>query len=193
MRKIFLMLLFSAQSVAALPEFAGARADDKPIHALLTSEASDKNSNVAIADIGELVLDSDEMIIRIYAGFGEGIVMRGGHPLSLHELKVTTDALALTWYAPCPGLTTSRGDPARAWQVIQDQDLFSIRGSDAYADYPRVLDGTSYLVQIKTAAAYREFYVSNPTEYTHGDNPRLLTILRAIGEEFDEPVCGSPQ
>ena len=193
MRNLVFLLLAFAASALALPDFTGYRPDDQPVYEGFTASARAKNANVGIADIEQVIVGNEELLIRIYVGFGQQVYMRGGHPLDLTELHVRPDGLTLHWYPPCPGgPIIGQRDPARVWQVIQDQDLFAIRDSAAYEDYPMVLDGTGYLTQIKTASAYRDFYVSNPYEYQRGDNPRLLAILMALAEEFAGLGCTAP-
>ena len=184
------LFLLVCQFSLALPDFTGFREDDSPVFDGYLSEAHTKNLNVGVADIQEMEPGPDEMLIRIYAGFGIQPTRIGGHPLDLKEIRVKDDVVTMLWYPACPGRPeTTRTTPDNAWRILQEQNFFTIRDSRTFPDYPGMLDGITYLIQIKTVDTYREFTVSNPQDYESEDNERLLTTLRIIEDEFDTPGC----
>ena len=186
-------MCFFCQLSFGLPRFTGMRQDDSPVFEGFLSSAHDKNINVEISDIGDVELDKDEMLIRIYAGFGTQPMRRGGHPLDLYELHLKGEEVSILWFPPCPGgPELTRGQPLTAWRTLQEQDFFTIRDSRTFPDYPGVLDGTTYLVQIKSQDAYREFTISDPDLYQSKDNSRLETTLAAIAAEFEDAACLRP-
>jgi hypothetical protein len=178
-------------AILALPEFAGMRHDDKPIAGADESIRA-KNENVGISDIEDISVNNDEMVIRIYEEHGAFIV--GGHPFDLKEIRATDEAVSMLWYPPCPGKPEMpRNLPGNAWRVMQEQDFLSVRDWRNFPGYPSIRDGAYYIIQIKTASAYREFTLNNPLEYASEDNERFLTALAAIAAEFDMPACFAPQ
>lgn len=183
------VLPFFANAALALPDFSGPRDDDTPVFRGFLTSAQQKNSNVGIDDIDEAILGQDEMQIRIYAGFGLQGFQRGGHPLDLKLIQLKGDVPTPLWYPPCPGGPESGSrDPERAWRTVLAQELFTIQDSNAVSEYPRVRDGITYLIQIRSALAYREFVVSNPALYASDDNTRLLTLIEALAAAFDSPA-----
>jgi hypothetical protein len=196
---ISMVLMFLSQSGFALPEFTGMRDDDEPIlgrHGGIHA----KNINAGIPDIEDIELASEEMIVRIYADHRTQMV--GGHPYDLKEVRVKNDAVSMLWYPNC------RGEPEKphassdnTCRVLQEQDFFSIRDYrnfpprtfivDGQVQQSATADGNYYVVQIKTAGAYRQFAFSTDAIHVAGsqDARGFLTSLGAISAEFGTPAC----
>jgi hypothetical protein len=166
LEKVFVLTacVLVSRVVLALPEFTGMRDDDKPVDSY---DVRGKNENVGIPDVQDIRLASEEMIIRVYADHRGN--RNGGHPYDLKELRVKGDMVSMLWYPTCMGdPELPRTSPDSAWRVLQEQEFFTIRD---YRNFPlrtvvvdgQVLrqppstDGDYYVVQIKTADAYREF------------------------------------
>lgn len=133
------------------------------------------------------------MRIRIYAEFGNSPFIIGGHPLWLFDLHIQEATslatnISLLRYPPCPNAEeASNSKTEETWQAILDQNLFTIRNARAIPDYPRIFDGVTYVIQIKSRYAFREFSLSNPSEANFEDTKRFLAILSTISKQFHNP------
>jgi hypothetical protein len=174
-----------------LPEFNGPRADDLALFPGFLDSVAEKNAYEGLPDIHSVVLDDNELLIRIYTGFGD-IVLEDGRPsLQMYQVHFVDNQADMLWFPYCAsGVETTRRSPYRTRTMIINADLFTIRDSRADPAAPQGMrDGTSHLIQIKSASAYREFMVSNPEMYESDDSVRLRNVLASLATEFDTPAC----
>lgn len=173
--------------------FTGPREDDQPIFEGFLTHIMERNEHAGVASIANLDLTPGETVVRIYEGFGQQPYRRGGHPLTLFEFHQKQGTVQAVFYPPCPpGSEELLEDAEDLWETLLEQDIFSVKDSRLFPDYPRILDGTSYIVQIKAEGRYREYYVSNPQEYSSPDNARLLAVLSEARRQFGTPSCFTP-
>ncbi len=197
---VFWVLILVFQPAFSLPQFTGMRDDDKPIFGR-DGGVQAKNANVDIPDIEDILLTNEEMIVRIYSD--HRTFRTGGHPYDLKEIHVKNDVATMLWYPPCLGdPETPRTSSDEAWRVMQEQDFFTIRDYRNFPlptvvvdgqvqQQPPTADGDYYVVQIKTAIAYRRFIFSTTSNLVAGsqDVHRFLATLAAINANFDSPTC----
>lgn len=139
-----------------------------------------KNRNVGIDDLESRVIDDGEFEVRVYAGFGLQGFRIGGHPLDLVVITFSPEGVRTARYAASPDGPIVREHPDPAfWNALYRNGLFDLPDSNTIDGYNRgVLDGVSYVVELKSADAYRHYRYSNPA---HSPNvPEAQSMLAII-------------
>lgn len=138
----------------------------------------DKNQNVGIDDLKERKIVHGEYEIRIYSGFGLQGYRSGGHPLDLLIICFSEGNVSSLHYprSPYGPIELSHPEPD-FWNSLYSNRIFDLPDSSTLEDYPRVLDGVSYVVEIKSGDAYACYKYGNPS---HSDSKEAGYMLEII-------------
>lgn len=138
----------------------------------------EKNRNVGIEDLQNRHVPEGSYEIRVYSGFGLQFCLRGGHPLDLLVLTLSGDTVRSAHYPRSPhGPVTKEHPDPPFWNALCRHGLFDLPDSSKIKDYPAVLDGVSYVVEIKSGEAYRHYKYGNPA---HSDSREAKSMVRII-------------
>lgn len=140
----------------------------------------EKNRNVGIEGLKDRQIADDEYEIRIYSGFGLQVFREGGHPLDLLIISFAEGEVASMHYPRWSHgpIRQTHADP-EFWNFLHRHRLFDLPDSSSLDDYPTVLDGVSYVVEIKRGDAYLRYMYSNPS-YSESDEAEYMLALIAF-------------
>lgn len=150
-----------------------------------------KNRNVGIEDLESRQIAEGEIEVRIYSGFGSQVFKIGGHPLDLLILSFTPEGVRSARYPRSPDgpMIVEHPDPA-FWNTLYRNGLFDLPDSSAVDGYfTGMRDGVGYVVELKSADAYRHYRYGNPQ---HSDTPEAAAMV-AIIEVLKESTTGEPR
>lgn len=139
-----------------------------------------KNRNVGIEDLESRVINDGEFEIRVYSGFGLQPFKLGGHPLDLVVITFSPTGVRTARYPASPDGPMIREHPDPSfWNALCRNGLFDLPDSNTLDVYNRgVLDGVSYVVELKSADAYRHYKYGNPAH--SADVPQAQSMLAII-------------
>jgi len=131
-------------------------------------------------------LNGDDLELRVWVGFGkkplEGFVIRRADGLwggtFLESMNATTK----------PPFRRKLSSPESGWELLWSQlvasGLFTLPDSSQLKDEVGVLDGTSYVVEVKKADVYRTYAYMNPDAQQWPEAKQMLRIASILYTGF---------
>lgn len=148
------------------------------------------NERARLAKLPELktfALGDNDLEVRVWIGFGviplEGIVIRRTngtwtaiHLPSIHGGSDPRDSVKIL-PPPDSGWTAM-------WNRVTEEGILTLPDSSQLSGEVRVLDGESFVVEIKTDGNYRTYLYPNPDQQKWEEAKRMLEIVEILSSEF---------
>ena len=191
---LFLTLaLLALAPIDWLPTIAAQRTDreDLSIHknlweAIFFREINERARLAKLRDLRGILLKKNDLELRVWIGFGpvalKGFVLKRRNSIwSATYLRSINRLVARNDYQKI--LTAPKSGWEAFWKRLENDGVLTLPG----ATQSGVLDGESFVVEIKTGSSYRTYMYDNPVAMKSPEGKNIIEIVQTIRDEFNIP------
>ena len=154
--------------------------------AIYFREINERARLAKLRDLRTAVLRNNDLELRLWIGFGpvalKGFVLkRRGSTWSATYLRSINRSVARNDYQKI--LAAPKSGWEGLWKRLDDNGVLTLPG----AIESGVLDGESFVVEIKTGGSYRTYMYDNPEAKRSPEGRNIIEIVQTIRDEFDVP------